>query len=480
MKNIKPMKIAVSLLTLIIILTGCFNGNLEKGEDIEIGIHKITNAHPEIYDVLDSFPEAPDGSTSRIDLGGYDVSKLDLSDYEDLLYRIRFNTKTIWPHKLPGDFNPNKIIELGKDPGLHIRDLHAQGIDGSGVSIGIVDVTLFTGHNEYKNNLVHYEDIPKSDTEWHMHGAGVASLAVGKTTGVAPGAKLYFIEASWDDDKGEEGDMTYKYYAEGIHRLLDINKQLSENEKIKVISISANPGPDLGVSNYEDYKKAVERAKKEGVFVIAVSSDVDYGFRFGGLGREPLEDPNDINSYYAIDIDEWKDEGRIFFPMDARTFASYIGENEYSWFRYGGASWTVPYIAGLYAMALQVNPDTTPDLFWNTVEETADIKMDPIYNKEILIANPINLISKLAGKSYSVMPSTASSDGVLKPYDDICQLFERNTKGAILEQNQFKTEDIFTYTFDNEVVFKESEALASEILENGKNPYCFCILSSYK
>lgn len=59
---------------------------------------------------------------------------------------------------------------------------------------------------------------------------------------------------------------------------------------------------------------------------------------------------------------------------------------------------------------------------------------------------------------------------ILKPYDDICRLFKRKTSGVVLEENQFKPGDIYTYTFDNANIFKDSEDLACEILENGKDP----------
>lgn len=59
---------------------------------------------------------------------------------------------------------------------------------------------------------------------------------------------------------------------------------------------------------------------------------------------------------------------------------------------------------------------------------------------------------------------------VLKPYDDIYQLFYPNSSGNVFEQNEYKPEDIYTYTFDNTIIFKGSENLASEILERGKDP----------
>lgn len=59
---------------------------------------------------------------------------------------------------------------------------------------------------------------------------------------------------------------------------------------------------------------------------------------------------------------------------------------------------------------------------------------------------------------------------ILKPYDDVGMLFHPNGNGLIFEQNQYKSEHIHTYSFDNTIVFKGSETLATEILEEGKNP----------
>ena len=62
---------------------------------------------------------------------------------------------------------------------------------------------------------------------------------------------------------------------------------------------------------------------------------------------------------------------------------------------------------------------------------------------------------------------------VLKQYNDIGFLLERENKSlnkCLFKQNQYKPEDIYTYSYDSKIVFKGSEALASKILEKGKNP----------
>jgi len=50
--------------------------------------------------------------------------------------------------------------------------------------------------------------------------------------------------------------------------------------------------------------------------------------------------------------------------MDSRTTASPTGIDEYVFYRIGGMSWSVPYIAGVYALAVQVDPAITPERFW--------------------------------------------------------------------------------------------------------------------
>jgi hypothetical protein len=56
--------------------------------------------------------------------------------------------------------------------------------------------------------------------------------------------------------------------------------------------------------------------------------------------------------------------------MDSRTTASPTGVNDYVFYREGGWSWSIPYIAGVYALAAQVKPDITPDVFWSTALQT--------------------------------------------------------------------------------------------------------------
>lgn len=63
----------------------------------------------------------------QMDLRSSDLSGLDLKDkFEDLIYED-FDSKTKWPDKLPDRFDPQLIMELGKNPGLGVREIHCFG-----------------------------------------------------------------------------------------------------------------------------------------------------------------------------------------------------------------------------------------------------------------------------------------------------------------------------------------------------------------
>jgi hypothetical protein len=312
------------------------------------------------------------GRHAQVDLVTADVRRLDLQDRLPDLLHADFNTKTLWPARLPAGFEPQKILDLGKDPGLGLRRLHAQGITGKGIGIGIIDFPLLTEHTEYADHLKLYEEIEYPDgAPAHMHGAGVSSLALGRTCGVAPGADLYFIATSNNRSDGKGGDIEWSSVARALNRLLDVNASLPASNKIRVVSLSMGWG--RGESGYEKMVDAVNRAKEQNVFVISSALRWTYGLEFDGLNRAALADPNDFQNYgpgswwatrFWSGEMRFKSGKRLCVPMDGRTTASPTGPNEYTHFDNAGWSWSVPWIAGLYVLACEVCPEITPEQFW--------------------------------------------------------------------------------------------------------------------
>jgi hypothetical protein len=60
----------------------------------------------------------------------------------------------------------------------------------------------------------------------------------------------------------------------------------------------------------------------------------------------------------------------IYVPMDGRTIAGPTGPKEYAHYGDGGLSWIVPYMAGAYALAAQVDPGITPERFRSLAMKT--------------------------------------------------------------------------------------------------------------
>ena len=134
---------------------------------------------------------------------------------------------------------------------------------------------------------------------------------------------------------------------------------------------------------------------------------------FDGLGRQPLKTPDNKASYEPglFWADLYYESGQKYFtkfsvkedhvlqiPMDSRTTASPTGNNDYVFYRMGGWSWSIPYIEGLYALACQVKPDITPDIFWTKALQTGDT-INVQYNGKAYefkkVVNPMKLIEAI-------------------------------------------------------------------------------------
>ncbi len=313
----------------------------------------------------------------KVDLRGYDLRKCDLTGRLGDIMNASFDDLTRWPARLPAGFDPVKMTEIGKNPGLGVRDLHERGITGRGVGVAVIDMGFLVDHAEYGGRLRLFEEIHSADETAQMHGVATASIAVGRTVGVAPEADLYYIAHFPESDKpgAPQPERDLSWTAKGIDRILEVNRNLPAGKKIRVISISI--GWDARAGQRSDVKaimEAVGRAKRDGVFVVCTSMAETYGFHIFGLSRAPLRDPDETASYGdalwgSLDVTNAQ---VLRVPMDSRTAASPTGIRDYAFYRFGGLSWAVPWAAGLYALACQVDPDITPQVFWSKALETGD------------------------------------------------------------------------------------------------------------
>ncbi len=392
------------------------NGNTKE----EVKITKFPHTGDFFRGSLNSMDEIKDNfGRNSMDLRGYNLENVDLYGYEDRLFDSTFDSKTKWPEKLPEGFNPEESLELHKNPGLKIKKLHEKGITGKGVNIAFIDYALLVNHEEYYDRVKMYEEIHYEEEFAQMHAPAVASLAAGKNTGVAPEADLYFIGCENYNIVDNKMELDFTWIAKAIERIIEVNKSLPKDDKIRVLSISAGCSPES--KGYAEFMKAIKKAIKKDIFVITVNMFEAYEdkFYFHGLDIDSLSDKDEISNYEVTEWEKWvskvkhidgldkyyeekfnmdKPKELLLIPIDSKTVASPTGEKDYVFYREGGWSWCMPYLAGLYALACQVNPDVTPEEFWSEALATGDSR--PIekgaekFNGKII--NPEKLISSLS------------------------------------------------------------------------------------
>lgn len=313
-------------------------------------------------------------------LANVSLVKLDLKGHLKFLNTMTFDTLTEWPaeDKLPDGFRPVDFIANAKNPGLGVRSLHEKGIDGSGIGIAIIDQPLLLGHAEYTSALTRYDETGLKDLSPQMHGSPVTSIAVGKNLGVAPGASLtYFAVPMWERDNMP--------YITSLKKILDWNKILPDSERIRTVSISNGMFPNY--PHYEEWKEILKQAEDQGILVVTCDpAMLDYGI----ASLKPGEDPDNPENY---DPGYYSSKGDVIkVPGANKTVASHRGNDVYTFDRMGGMSWGAPYIAGLAALAYQVDPDIMPQEIIRFLIDTAfKTGAGPI-------VNPVGFIERVRSK----------------------------------------------------------------------------------
>jgi hypothetical protein len=305
----------------------------------------------------------------RVVEGGKNVSQLDLSQSADVLPTLTFNLDTVWPDasRMPAGFSPIEVLIAAMDPYLGVREIHREGITGKGVSVAIIDQPMFLDHPQFEGKVAAYKDFD-SQTDSSMHGPAVSSLLVGTNLGTAPDATLYFAAVpSWRKDA--------EYYAQALAWLLEINRTLPPERKIRVVSVSAAPsGPGTPYEkNTELWDWAFGAAEQEGILVLDCTQHRGRTgpcyFNFTGGDRN---DPANCRPGYPGLVPNIL-PGRILAPASPRTTAEEFvkGAYGYQYTGRGGLSWTPPYIAGILALGWQLRPDLSASQMWDLLVQSA-------------------------------------------------------------------------------------------------------------
>ena len=295
---------------------------------------------------------------------------VDLSEVTNLggplLQTLTFSTRTIFPENWQEE--ASTLLETCKNPGLGVHQLHEAGITGEGVNVAIIDQSMYQNHPEFDGKIIEYRDFDTGGSS--MHGPAVTSLLVGETTGTAPGAKVYYAAVS-----SRQADA--QYFTDALEWIIETNETLPEEEKIRVVSVSAAPSSQV-FANEDSWLPMVQRAEENGMIVLDCTDE------HGVIAPcyYSAEDPDDFSLVKV----GFKDSGEgtmlptddLFAPCSSRTVAEQYLEDEpsYAYYGNGGLSWSIPYAAGVLAMGFQLRPEMTGEEMLNCLMDTAYVRED--------------------------------------------------------------------------------------------------------
>lgn len=224
MANAKTIVAVLAAVT--VVLSGC---GTQTERDIERSPEPIdyTAENPKLKDlrIIEDKNE-----TGDYNLASANISGMNLTKQFDKLNYAAFDSKTNFGDELPEGFDPDAIMEKGKEEvqACGVKEAHDLGYTGKGVSVAIIDGTILTEHESYKDQLVYYHETDRiSPTSTAlMHGTAISSILVGKN-GVAPDAKLYYVADDFDAFLSDNSVL-----AEDINQIIELNKTLPEDDKI--------------------------------------------------------------------------------------------------------------------------------------------------------------------------------------------------------------------------------------------------------
>lgn len=292
------------------------------------------------------------------DLRNIDMSHLSLEDFK----RFSFDENTIFSFQQKLKFNPDKLLEEGKVFSEDIKDLHAAGIDGTGVKIAIIDRIPDCSHRDLKDKIRFFKRFYEGEAPSFNHGLPVTSLIADNQCGVAPNVSLYLFST---DFLKEEKEKIFKYI-------------LENNMKFDLISMSS----------FIDREPNFQQLKSQ---LISSGNQILDSFRFFenfvmGIKEKYMKPEANLlemhknrdsyPEYYKKALETIPTN--VVVPCAGRTYLQLNGGYMYD--GNNSASYSIPQVAGSYALAKQLRGNLTYDEFAKIAKETAHKTSDGFYN----------------------------------------------------------------------------------------------------
>lgn len=293
----------------------------------------------------------------------HDLSELDLREYRYLFdyapdvsmptSGIRgWTTNVIWPapDKMPDGFNPTEILEQAKST------VYKPITTGKGINIAVIDTPLDVDNPEYADNIKFFQGpLSNQNVASNKHSGMVMGHLVGKSTGMAPDANIYYFTRIPYQDRKKLNKETINV----LRNVIKFNREQKPENKIHILSCSWG-----GKQKYSpEITVLLNQLEKDGVKIILCGSDYVKEATLSGRDFMPCNNPDmtdiqpDVQNagnelLHALNMSFNMDKV-IGIPTNMRTTP--LESNGWQYRISGGESSSAPYIAGVYACALQGN-----------------------------------------------------------------------------------------------------------------------------
>ncbi len=290
-----------------------------------------------------------------------DLSKEDLFMYTDLGEKMVFSNGVNFPpkNKMPKDFEPEELLKWASTKTLNIQQLHNKGYTGKGVKIAYIDQAISQEHFSkggiFENSNIHYSLLGWDEGENNKgyHGNLVTNVIVGRNVGIAPDVEIFYVaHPPWLQDQ--------RTHAKAIYKIIEINKKLPKNDKIRILALSDTV--DTTEKYPEIFERAIQDATKEGIMVFTCSDNIHQGQFY------PMTDRNDYKNVFPFKHSIKKDA--LLIPT-TNTCPGIENITSRIYNADGGYSSATPYMVGLAAIGLQINPNLTKEDIVILMEATA-------------------------------------------------------------------------------------------------------------
>ncbi|NBX77061.1 MAG: hypothetical protein EBQ92_10940 [Proteobacteria bacterium] len=260
-------------------------------------------------------------------------------------------------------------------------------IDGTGVSVGILDTGVQSKHPEISGKVTHFRDFINSianDYDDHGHGTHVAGTIAGNDVGLAPKSKILMAKIFGAAGGGKDSTII-----EAMQWQFDPDGDPTTADYPRVINNSWGADIEEGIHDIEEflpYHLAIQAWINGGIIPV---------FAAGNSGKSPNGMPGglpDVVSVGAINANSevadfssmgpnlWKIGQTIITLMKPDVsapgvaIASSLPGNKYA--EWDGTSMATPHVSGAIALLLQANPKLTVAEVKQLLLETSEKKAD--------------------------------------------------------------------------------------------------------